>query len=137
VKLLTQPTFFLLLVLTGCASVRAPALEGAAWSGQHGSHLDAHLRYASGQLPEGWLFKVQQSGAAGSFAYRKRYGTYDYSERGYFAIDPKWRSDATYIGLLKAGGIFCVVNPEMQGDVTGNTVTTYRVYDYCVQLHSQ
>ncbi len=136
-KLLTQPTIFLLLGLTGCASIRAPGMDGTVWSGQDGSRLNAQLRYASSQLPEGWLFKVQQSGASGSFAYRKRSGTYDYSEHGYFATDPKWRSEPTYIGVLKAGGVFCVVNPEMQGDVTGNTVTTYRIYDYCVQLRSQ
>jgi len=132
-----QATIFLLLALTSCASIRAPDVAGSVWSGQDGSRLTAELRYDSNQLPEGWLYKVQQSGASGSFAYRKRSGTYDYSERGYFAVDPKWRSEPTYIGLLKTGSIFCVVNPEMQGDVTGNTVITYRAYDYCAQLHSQ
>jgi hypothetical protein len=112
-------------------------MDGTTWSGQHGSRLNAQLRYASSQLPEGWLLKVQQGNASGSFAYRKQSGTYDYSERGYFAVDSKWRSEPTYIGLLKAGDIFCVVNPEMQGDVTGDTVAMYRVYDYCVQLRSQ
>ena len=136
-KILRQPTIFLLVALTGCASIRAPAIEGTAWSGKDGSRLDAQLRYASSQLPEGWLFKVQQNDASGSFAYRKRSGTYDYSERGYFAVDPKWRSEPTYIGLLAAGGVFCIVNPEMQADGAENTVNIYRVYDYCVQLHSQ
>ena len=136
-KVPTQPVCLLLLALGGCASVRAPALDGVAWSGQDGSRLVGSLRTASDELPEGWLFKAQQSDASGSFAYRKRSGTYDYSERGYFGVDPKWRGGPTYVGLLKAGGVFCVVNPEMQGDVTGNTVTTYQVYDYCVQLHRQ
>jgi len=128
VKVLTQPTFLVILALTGCASVRAPALDGVAWSGRDGPRLVAQLRSTSDQLPEGWLFKAPQGDAS---------GTYDYSERGYFATDPKWRSETTYVGLLKADAVFCVVNPEMQANVTDNTITTYQVYDYCVQLHRQ
>jgi hypothetical protein len=118
-------------------------MDGTAWSGQDGPRLNAQLRYASNQLPEGWLLKVQQSEASGSFAYRKRSGTYDYSERGHFTVDPKWRSGRPYIGLLKAGDIFCVANPEQQSGETEDTATdmmviTYMtVYDYCVQLRSQ
>jgi hypothetical protein len=112
-------------------------MDGTSWSGQDGSRLNAQLRYASSQLPEGWLFEVQKRDASGSFAYRKRSGAYDYSERGYFAVDSRWRGESTYLGQLKAGGIFCVVNPEMQSEVTGDTVAMYRVYDYCVQLRSQ
>jgi hypothetical protein len=132
-----SPKIFLLLSLTGCVSIRAPDMDGSSWSGQDSLRLNAQLRYASSQLPEGWLLKVQQIDAFGSFAYRKRSGTYDYSEHGYFAVDSRWRSEPTYIGLLKAGGIFCVVNPEMQSEIIGDTVAMYRVYDYCVQLRSQ
>ncbi|MBW8851345.1 MAG: hypothetical protein JF600_11235 [Xanthomonadales bacterium] len=136
-KALAQPMLILILALPGCATVRAPALDGVSWSGQDGSRLVADLRTAADQPPNGWLFKASQSEALGSFAYRKRSDAYDYSDRGYFAVDPKWRSGQTYIGLMKPGGVFCVVNPELQGDVTGNTVITYRIYDYCVQLHRQ
>jgi hypothetical protein len=126
-----------LLALTGCASVGAPSVDGRLWSGKDGTRLVAQLRSLPEQLPQGWLFKVQKSEALGSFAYRKRAPGYDYSEHGYFATDAKWRSERTYIGVLEPGGVFCVVNPEMQGDVVGNTVNTYKIYDYCVQLHSQ
>jgi hypothetical protein len=112
-------------------------MAGTVWSGQDRPRLIAQLRYPSNQLPKGWLYKTQRSDASGSFAYRKRSDTFDYAERNFFAIDSKWRSERTYIGVLEAGNVFCVVNPEMQGDVTGKTVSTYRVYDYCVQLHSQ
>ena len=135
-KFFAHPTVFLLLGLTGCASTGAPALQGTTWAGQDGSRLTAQLRHASSQLPQGWLIKVQSANATGSFAYRKRSGTYDYSQRGYFATESRWRGEQTYIGHLEAGGIFCVLNPEMKADVSGNTVTTYKAYDYCVQLQT-
>lgn len=91
----------------------------------------------------GWLHKAGQGDAFGSFAYRKRSGTYDYSERGYFVVDPKWQKDRQYVGVLNPGGVFCVANPQQQaseetgsgGDVS--TITYWTVYDYCVQLHGQ
>jgi hypothetical protein len=82
-------------------------------------------------------------GAIGSYAYRKRSGTYDHSERGYFTVDPIWRKDRSYVGHLKSGGVFCVANPEQQsseteGIDTGMTTISYMtVYDYCVQLYGQ
>lgn len=142
-KVLKSLSVFLLLSLVGCASVRAPDLEGSSWSGQDGSRLIAQLRYPSSQLPDGWLHKTQQSGASGSFAYRKQSGTYDYSERGYFVVDPQWRKDRSYVGLLKPGGVFCVANPEQQSSETNDassdltTITFWTVYDYCAQLHGQ
>jgi hypothetical protein len=137
VKLYAQPKIFLILALAGCASTRAPDIAGSIWSGQEGSRLTAQLQYRGNRLPEGWLYKVPQNDASGSFVYRKRSGTYNYSDRGYFAIDLVWRSESTYVGVLKPGAVFCVVNPEMQGDAADKTITTYRVYDYCAQLHSQ
>jgi hypothetical protein len=126
---------FVLFGLAGCASTRAPEMPGSVWSGQDAQRLKAELRFTSNSLPEGWIFEAPRSTALGSFAYRKRSGTYDYSEHGYFAVDAHWRAEQVYVGLLEPEGIFCVVNPEMQADVTGDTVTTYRVYDFCVQLH--
>jgi hypothetical protein len=133
----------LLLGLVGCASVKAPSFGDRTWAGHEKQRLDAQLRLASSQLPEGWLYKTEQSNAAGSFAYRKRSGSYDYSEAGHFVVDPQWQEERSYIGLLKPGGVFCVANPERQSseedDADGDTITiTYwTVYDYCVQLHSQ
>ena len=95
-----------------CASVRAPQWSGGAWSGQDGTKLEAQVRYSSAQLPEGWLHNSLRRDASGSFAYRKRSGTYDYSERGYFFVDPLWRQDREFVGLLNAGGVLCVANPE-------------------------
>ena len=125
----------------GCATVRAPALEGSSWHGQDSPRLEADLRYNLSALPDGWLHRTEESEGTGSFAYRKRSGTYVYSERGYFFVDPTWRKDRSYVGLLKPGGIFCVANPEQQSSEaedlgTGMTTISYMtVYDYCVQLH--
>jgi hypothetical protein len=141
VKLSQTLALLLLLILAGCASIKAPDMAGSSWSGQDGSRLNAQLRYTSGQLPAGWLHKTQQADASGAFAYRKRSGVYDYSERGYFSVDPQWRKDRTYFGLLKPGGIFCVANPEQQSSETEDastdmtTITFWTVYDYCAQLH--
>jgi hypothetical protein len=133
----------LLLSLVGCASVKAPDMGGDLWSGKDGARLKAQLRYTSDQLPEGWVHKTGQTEASGSFAYRKRSGSYDYAERGYFVVDTKWRKDRLYVGLLKPGSIFCVSNPERQSSETEDasadltTITFWTVYDYCAQLHSQ
>jgi hypothetical protein len=142
VKLAKPLLIVLLLGLTGCASVRAPGLAGGSWSGHDGSRLTAQLRYTSDQLPEGWLHKTYEGDASGSFAYRKQSGSYDYSERGYFVVDPEWRKDRSYVGLLKPGGVFCVANPEQQSseeedtDAETRTITFWTVYDYCAQLRS-
>lgn len=133
-------SMFLLLSLVGCASVKAPDIGGTFWSGQDGSRLKAQLRYTSDQFPNGWLYKTQKSDATGSYAYRKRSGTYDYSERGHFAVDPHWLKERSYIGLLKPDGTFCVANPEQQSsesDDAGSdmtTITFWTIYDYCVPL---
>ena len=128
------PILSLLLSLAGCASSRAPEMAGAVWAGQSGQRIQAELRVASEPLPEGWVVKAPPGYALGSFFYRKRSGKFDYSSRGYFAVETTWRSDGDYVGVLHPGGSFCVLNPEMQADVAGDRVTTYRVYDYCVQL---
>jgi hypothetical protein len=136
-------SILLLLAMIGCASVRAPHMGNSSWSGEDGARLRAQLRYTSSQLPEGWLHKTVKSDASGSFAYRKRSGTYDYSERGYFVVDPKWREDRLYVGVLKPGGIFCVANPERQSGESEDasseltTITFWTIYDYCAHLHSQ
>ncbi|GAB3368407.1 hypothetical protein GCM10027431_13930 [Lysobacter rhizosphaerae] len=115
---------------------------GTPWSGQDGTRLSAQLRHPSTQLPTGWLCKTQQSDASGSFAYRKQSGTYNYSDSGYFSLDPQWQKDRTYVGLLKPDNIFCVANPEQQSseaegaDAGMTTITYWTVYDYCVQLRS-
>ncbi len=139
-KLLNPLLTLSLLGLTGCATVKAPETRGGSWSGHDGARLTADLRYDAEQLPEGWLHRTQKGDASGSFAYRKRSGSYDYSERGYFVIDPQWRKDRSYVGLLKPGGIFCVANPEQQSSeeedvgTDTRTITFWTVYDYCAQL---
>jgi len=137
VRHLLQLAAFVSLGCTACASVRAPDFSGAAWSGTDGERLSVALRVVPEPLPVGWLFKVPRAAAAGSFSYHKRSGTYDFSESGYFSVDPHWRSEAAYVGVIKPGAVLCVVNPEMQAEVSGDTVTSYRVYDYCVQLRKQ
>ena len=141
---LPQPlSICLLLSLAGCAGVQAPAAIGSSWSGEDGSRLVAQLRYDSSQLPVGWLHKTRKSSATGSFAYRKRSGSYDYSERGHFVVDSRWRDDRSYVGVLKDGGVFCVANPEQQGGETEEVgsvttaITYWTVYDYCAQLDRQ
>jgi hypothetical protein len=141
VKLLRSSLVLLLVGPIGCASVRAPAQEGSLWSGRDGVRLAVEVRHPADQLPTGWLYKSTQSDASGSFAYRKQSGTYDYSDRGYFSVDPQWRKDRAYVGLLEPSNIFCVANPEQQGgetEDTGTGMTTvayWTVYDYCAQLH--
>ncbi|GAB2524770.1 hypothetical protein GCM10027188_29630 [Lysobacter humi (ex Lee et al. 2017)] len=126
----------LALALTGCMSARAPSWAGHAWSGQEPGKLVAELR-SSRELPaEGWLVRAEPANADGSFAYRKQSPSFRYADRGYFSIERGWRPDQNYIGLLSPERGFCVVNPEMQGEVSGGTVITYRVYDYCAVLRS-
>ncbi|MDH5829661.1 hypothetical protein QFW80_03885 [Luteimonas sp. M1R5S18] len=130
-----------LLSLTGCATVSAPALIGNTWSGPDGTRLAAQLRHPSGQLPTGWLYKNQQADVSGSFAYHKQSGTYSYSDSGYFSVDPQWKNDRNYFGVLKPDNIFCVANPEQQssehqdGGDGMTTITYWTIYDYCAQLH--
>ncbi len=124
----------LLLGLSSCASVRAPPITGSTWSGQELPRISAQIRIASDSLAEGWLIEVSRADAEGSYFYHKRSGAYEYSGRGYFRLDAPWISGQEYIGVLQPQGIFCVLNPELQGDVLGNTVTTFHIYDYCTQL---
>jgi hypothetical protein len=129
------------LSLVGCVGVRAPDIGATQWSGREENRLVANIQSSSLELTVGWLSRAERKDASGSFAYRKQSGSYHYSERGYFVVDPEWRPGRNYVGFLKEGPVFCVANPEQQGSEVGNrvsgmtTVSYYTIYDYCAPLY--